>query len=56
MPLELLEGLEQLRFLETGVRVKVIEVDARGAEIWELNNPEDVPLVEAGLARRWAAA
>ena len=55
-PLELLEGLEQLRFLENGVPVRVIEVDARGAGIWELNNPEDVPIVEAGLARLAAAA
>lgn len=49
-PLELIEGLEQLRFLETGMAVRVVEVDARGHALWEVNHPDDVPLVEAGLA------
>ena len=48
-PLERLEGLEQLRFLENGVPVQCVEVDARGREFWELNNPEDVPRIEAIL-------
>ncbi|MEL6217450.1 MAG: manno-octulosonate cytidylyltransferase [Pseudomonadota bacterium] len=51
-PLEKLEGLEQLRFLETGTAVHCVEVEARGAEFWELNNPEDTPTVEAALAAR----
>ncbi|RYH04160.1 3-deoxy-manno-octulosonate cytidylyltransferase [Salipiger sp. IMCC34102] len=48
-PLEQLEGLEQLRFLERGERVLCVEVDARGRQFWELNNPEDVPRIEAML-------
>jgi len=47
--LELIEGLEQLRFLEMGRRIRAVEVEARGRSFWELNNPADVPLVEAGL-------
>jgi len=27
-----------------------VEVDARGRLFWELNNPEDVPRIEAMLA------
>ncbi len=49
-PLETLEGLEQLRFLENGRRVLCVEVDARGRQFWELNNPEDVPRLEAMMA------
>ena len=48
-PLETLEGLEQLRFMENGVDVTVVEVDARGRVFWELNNPEDVARIEAAL-------
>lgn len=46
-PLEQLEGLEQLRFLENGHSVLCIEVDARDRQFWELNNPEDVPKLES---------
>ncbi|RJL04909.1 3-deoxy-manno-octulosonate cytidylyltransferase [Paracoccus aestuarii] len=45
--LERLEGLEQLRFLERGRHVLCVEVEARGRQFWELNNPEDVPRLEA---------
>ncbi|MBR9762455.1 MAG: 3-deoxy-manno-octulosonate cytidylyltransferase [Rhodobacteraceae bacterium] len=48
-PLEALEGLEQLRFLENGIAVTCVEVEARGRVFWELNNPEDVPRIEAAL-------
>ena len=48
--LETLEGLEQLRFLESGRRVLCVEVEAQGRKFWELNNPEDVPRIEAMLA------
>ncbi|WP_066703346.1 3-deoxy-manno-octulosonate cytidylyltransferase [Celeribacter ethanolicus] len=48
-PLERLEGLEQLRFLEQERPVLCVEVDARGRQFWELNNPEDVPRIEAML-------
>lgn len=50
-PLETLEGLEQLRFLENGHPVDVVEVTAPGAKFWELNNPSDVPLIEGYLAQ-----
>ena len=46
-PLEKLEGLEQLRFLERGRAVLCVEVAAQGRQFWELNNPEDVPRIEA---------
>lgn len=49
-PLETLEGLEQLRFLENGRAVLCVEVEARGRQFWELNNPEDVARIEAMLA------
>lgn len=44
------EGLEQLRFLENGAAVKCVEVEARGRDFWELNNPVDVARVESALA------
>ena len=50
-PLETLEGLEQLRFMENGRRVLCVEVAARGRQFWELNNPEDVPKIEAMMAQ-----
>lgn len=50
-PLETLEGLEQLRFLENGHPVQTVEVSAPGAKFWELNNPSDVALIESHLAR-----
>ena len=46
-PLETLEGLEQLRFLEQGRRVLCIEVEARSRQFWELNNLQDVARIEA---------
>ena len=46
-PLEALEGLEQLRFLERERPVLCVEVESRGRQFWELNNPEDVPRIEA---------
>jgi 3-deoxy-manno-octulosonate cytidylyltransferase (CMP-KDO synthetase) len=49
-PLERLEGLEQLRFMENGGAVLCVEVEARGRAFWELNNPEDVPRIEAMMA------
>lgn len=49
-PLETLEGLEQLRFLERGIHVLCVTVEARGRQFWELNNPEDIPRIEQMLA------
>jgi 3-deoxy-manno-octulosonate cytidylyltransferase (CMP-KDO synthetase) len=54
-PLETLEGLEQLRFLENGRAVACVEVQARGRQFWELNNPEDVPRIEAMMAEMGGA-
>ena len=47
--LERREGLEQLRFLESGAHVRCVEVDARGRVFWELNNPGDVGRIESVL-------
>lgn len=44
--LERWEGLEQLRFMENGVRVRCVEVEARGHAFWEVNNPSDIGRVE----------
>ncbi len=49
-PLEQLEGLEQLRFLEHGHPILCVEVAAKGRQFWELNNPQDVPRIEAMMA------
>ncbi|MDO5648877.1 3-deoxy-manno-octulosonate cytidylyltransferase [Paracoccus sp. (in: a-proteobacteria)] len=48
--LERLEGLEQLRFLERGHRIRCVQVESRGRQFWELNNPEDVPKLEQMMA------
>lgn len=48
--LEQLEGLEQLRFLEHGWPVLCVEVQARGRQFWELNNPQDVARLEQMMA------
>lgn len=50
--LEQAEGLEQLRFLYNGVGIKVVECDVPDWDVVELNNPSDVPVVEAMLRRR----
>jgi 3-deoxy-manno-octulosonate cytidylyltransferase (CMP-KDO synthetase) len=49
-PLEQLEGLEQLRFMENGHKVLCVEVQARDRQFWELNNPGDVPRLEMMMA------
>lgn len=49
--LEQLEGLEQLRFLATGIAVAVVEVEPPPFSLRELNNPEDVAPIEEALAR-----
>jgi len=48
--LEILEGLEQLRFMDAGVPVAVVEVGTPPFALRELNNPEDVAPIEEALA------
>jgi 3-deoxy-manno-octulosonate cytidylyltransferase (CMP-KDO synthetase) len=48
--LETLEGLEQLRFLDAGIPVAVVEVETPPFALRELNNPEDVAPIEEALA------
>jgi len=47
--LETLEGLEQLRFLDAGVAIAVVEVTPPPFALRELNNPEDVAPIEQAL-------
>jgi 3-deoxy-manno-octulosonate cytidylyltransferase (CMP-KDO synthetase) len=54
-PLELAEGLEQLRFVEQGLPVRMVTFDAVGWDCIELNNPADVPAIEAVLRARGVA-
>ena len=54
-PLETLEGLEQLRFMENGRQVLCVEVEARDRQFWELNNPADVPRIEAMMVEMGVA-
>lgn len=51
-PLELCEGLEQLRFLESGQPIRLVNFPALEWDCIELNNPEDVPAIEAVLQKR----
>lgn len=44
-PLELAEGLEQLRFVEGAWPVTAIEVARPERGIWEVNNPDDLAIV-----------
>ena len=48
--LEMLEGLEQLRFLVAGVPIAVVDVETPPFALRELNNPEDVAPIEQALA------
>ena len=48
--IEELEGLEQLRFLASGIPVAVVDVETPPFAIRELNNPEDVAPIEDALA------
>jgi 3-deoxy-manno-octulosonate cytidylyltransferase (CMP-KDO synthetase) len=47
--LEMLEGLEQLRFLVAGVPMAVVDVQTPPFALRELNNPEDVEPIEQAL-------
>jgi 3-deoxy-manno-octulosonate cytidylyltransferase (CMP-KDO synthetase) len=48
--LESLEGLEQLRFLDAGIPIAVVDVETPSFALRELNNPEDVAPIEEALA------
>ncbi|MEO1468508.1 MAG: manno-octulosonate cytidylyltransferase [Pseudomonadota bacterium] len=50
--LEKTEGLEQLRFLEHGTALHCVPLVSGGVAFWEVNNPGDVPVVEAALSSR----
>lgn len=49
--LEMLEGLEQLRFLVAGIPVTIVDVATPAFTLRELNNPEDVAPIEQALAK-----
>jgi 3-deoxy-manno-octulosonate cytidylyltransferase (CMP-KDO synthetase) len=51
-PLEALEGLEQLRFLEGPAPIHVITHEPVGWDCIELNNPQDTQAIESILAAR----
>ncbi len=53
--LEELEGLEQLRFLDMGLPVRVVRIGRLGWDAIELNNPSDTPVVEGILKDRGIA-
>jgi len=50
-PLEKIEQLEQLRALENGIPVKIVEVDYAGRSHGSVDHPEDVAIVEAIIER-----
>lgn len=50
--LENLEGLEQLRFLDLGLPVSVVQLDPLQWDSVELNNPSDVAMIEGVLIAR----
>jgi 3-deoxy-manno-octulosonate cytidylyltransferase (CMP-KDO synthetase) len=45
-PLEITEGLEQLRALENGIPIKVVTVDYQGRTHWAVDSQDDVTIVE----------
>lgn len=50
-PLEQSERLEQLRALEHGIPIRVVEVDYRGRTHWSIDHPADVAVVERIIRR-----
>jgi 3-deoxy-manno-octulosonate cytidylyltransferase (CMP-KDO synthetase) len=45
-PLESVEQLEQLRAIEHGMPIRVVEVSLKGRTVWSVDNPEDVVRIE----------
>ena len=52
---EKLEGLEQLRMLENGMRIRVVEVDEPDVNIGGVDTPEDLALAERLLKEKGLA-
>jgi 3-deoxy-manno-octulosonate cytidylyltransferase (CMP-KDO synthetase) len=50
--IEQLEGLEQLRFLDAGIAVSVVEIARPAWDVIELNNPSDLAPIEAMFQAR----
>jgi 3-deoxy-manno-octulosonate cytidylyltransferase (CMP-KDO synthetase) len=50
-PLEKAEKLEQLRALENGIPIRVVQVDYQGRTHGSVDRPEDVAIVEEIIAR-----
>lgn len=44
--LERIEGLEQLRALENGIKIKIVIVDYKNRTHWAVDSPEDITIVE----------
>ena len=49
-PLEQCEGLEQLRALENGIKIRVVAAPLGSRTIWSVDSPADVAIVE-GIIR-----
>ncbi len=49
-PLEITEGLEQLRALENGIPIKVVKVDYKGRTHWAVDTQEDIDVAEKIIA------
>lgn len=47
---ERLEGLEQLRFLENGMRIQAVKVAAEPSAMWGIDTPQDAAHAEALIA------
>lgn len=47
---ELLEGLEQLRFLENGMRIQAVKVPAAPSAMWGIDTPQDAAHAEKLIA------
>jgi 3-deoxy-manno-octulosonate cytidylyltransferase (CMP-KDO synthetase) len=50
-PLEQAEQLEQLRALESGIPIRVVEVSYSGRTAWSVDTPDDARKVESIIAR-----
>jgi 3-deoxy-manno-octulosonate cytidylyltransferase (CMP-KDO synthetase) len=50
-PLEDIEGLEQLRWLEHGHPMRVVPYDLAGRSVWSIDYPEDIAIAQDIIAR-----